>query len=160
MGYLGGIFGASLRGSGRDLGVLEVGSGWGNRGSGGGCRIFFHCKNIKRVTLSLLSQSPFLYFLQRKESPFLCFLQWQKVLDTPPEPPLKRRSPFCDPADADDAGFLRVSGVVRAASNPSQNPPAWWEYDVGGRAGCPPKVPQHLFKELLKIVSLSVCLCV
>ena len=57
-GYLGGILG----GSGGDLGVLEVGSGWGNRGSGGLRRIFFHCKNIKRVTLSLLPQSPFLFF--------------------------------------------------------------------------------------------------
>ena len=61
LGYLGIILGASWGDLG-DLGVLEVGSGWGNRGSGGLCRIFFHCKNIKRVTLSLLPQSPFLYF--------------------------------------------------------------------------------------------------
>ena len=49
--------------------------------------------------------------------------------------------------------------MVRAASNPSQNPPAWWEYDVGGRAGCPPKLPQHLGAlEYRQFVSVSVCL--
>ena len=78
-GYLGGI----LRDLG-DLGVLEVGSGRGNRGSGGLCRTFFHCKKHKQghsqpsapVTL-------FMFFCSGRSHRFYVFLQWQKVLDTP-----------------------------------------------------------------------------